>query len=109
MNQQKLNSLVKECNRQIHCELLNQLNEFLNKNNITQTDFARFIGVSKGYMSQLVNSSSEHDHKISKIIYMALAMGKMPVLTFQDIPTYSHNSEFTDFNIDTLLSQDIEF
>ena len=104
MKKEDFEGLVEDCTKQMHQEIITQIDAFLDKNNLTNADFARFTGVTKGYMSQFFNGSP--DHKISKIIAMALAIGKLPVISFKDIPSYSHNSEFTDFSITSLPNDD---
>lgn len=47
---------------------------------MTRTEFARRLGVSKGYVSQLLNGSS--DLKLSSVVSLAHAMGRDPQLLF---------------------------
>lgn len=50
---------------------------------MSKTAFAAQLGVSKGYISQLMNA--DFDHKISKLIELSLAIGKAPILEFVDL------------------------
>lgn len=64
-------------------ELYAEVDAYLKKNKLSKTAFAAQLGVSKGYVSQLMNA--DFDHKISKLIEISLAIGKAPILTFDDL------------------------
>lgn len=64
-------------------ELYAEVDAYLKKNKLSKTAFAAQLGVSKGYVSQLMNA--DFDHKISKLIEISLAIGKAPVLAFEDL------------------------
>ena len=66
--------------------LFNQINEYLVKNKINRTQFAEKLGVSKGYISQIMNG--EFDHKISKLIELYLSIGQVPSITTTPIDEY---------------------
>lgn len=63
--------------------LYQEVEVYLKKNNLNKTQFASQLGVSKGYVSQILNG--DFDHKISKFIELSLAIGKAPVLKLEDI------------------------
>ena len=67
----------------IQNELFRQLNEYIKVKGITRTQFAKELGVSKGYVSQILNG--EFDFKLSKLIELSLAIGKIPEITFKSI------------------------
>ncbi|MDY0140617.1 MAG: helix-turn-helix transcriptional regulator [Bacteroidales bacterium] len=67
----------------IQNELFRQLHEYLKTNNITQTQFAKDLGVTKGYVSQILNG--DFDFKLSKLVELSLAMGKIPEVKFKNI------------------------
>ncbi|MBS1644646.1 MAG: helix-turn-helix domain-containing protein, partial [Bacteroidetes bacterium] len=67
----------------INCDLFEQVNNYLSKNKISKTEFAKTLGVSKGYVSQILNG--DFDHKTSKLIELCLAIGKVPVLNFENL------------------------
>ena len=50
----------------LQIELFNQVDEYLVKNNMNRTQFADQIGVSKGYVSQILNG--DFNHRISKMV-----------------------------------------
>jgi transcriptional regulator with XRE-family HTH domain len=65
---------------QIQLELYEMVEKFLKENNMSRTDFAKMLGVSKGYVSQLLNG--DFDHRVSKLVELALAIGYRPELSF---------------------------
>ena len=71
-------------NIQLH--LFEIIKEYLEANQLTQNQFAEKIGFTKGYVSQILNG--DFDHKISKLVDLSLAVGKVPKITFQDISEF---------------------
>lgn len=67
----------------IQNELFRQLNEYIKKKGITRTQFAKELGVSKGYVSQVLNG--EFDFKLSKLVELSLAIGKIPEIKFNSL------------------------
>lgn len=65
--------------------LFMEVDQYLKQNNISRTEFADRLGVTKGYVSQILNGNA--DHKLSKIIELSLAIGKVPTPSFQNIDT----------------------
>lgn len=76
---------------QIQNDLLGVLEEYLKKENINRTQFAEKLKVTKGYISQIFNG--DFDHKISKMVELSLASGKVPVLSFVDINQFIKEDE----------------
>ena len=67
----------------IQIDLFNHCEEYLKKNKLTRTQFAEKLGVTKGYISQVLNG--DFDHRISKLVELSLAIGKVPVIEFKDL------------------------
>ncbi|MCB0517312.1 MAG: helix-turn-helix transcriptional regulator [Lewinellaceae bacterium] len=67
----------------IQNDLYNAVEDYLAENKMTRTQFADRLGVSKGYVTQLM--SGEFNHRLSKLIELSLAIGKAPVLEFEDL------------------------
>lgn len=67
-------------------ELFNHVQNYLNDNNLTRTDLAKSLGVTKGYVSQVLNGDA--DHRISKIIELALSIGYVPDIQFKSFEEY---------------------
>ncbi|MEO5892107.1 MAG: hypothetical protein ABIQ31_17805 [Ferruginibacter sp.] len=64
----------------IQNDLFGAINNYLKKNKINKTQLAGQLNVSKGYLSQVMNGN--FDHKISKVVDLALACDTVPILTF---------------------------
>jgi len=63
--------------------LYQKVEEYLKENNMTKSEFAQKMGVSKGYISQILNG--DFDHKLSKFIELSLMIEKVPLLKLEDI------------------------
>ncbi len=50
----------------IQLDLYGQIENYLAVNNISKTAFAQQLGVSKGYVSQVLNG--DFDHKLSRLM-----------------------------------------
>lgn len=61
-------------------ELYNQAKRFMKESGRNQTQLADYLGVSKGYISQLLNG--DYDHRLSKFFELALAFGVVPQIEF---------------------------
>ncbi len=67
----------------IQIDLYNEFIDYMEKNNINQTELAKRLGVSKGYISQVLNG--DFNHKISKLVELSLAINKVPEINFRDV------------------------
>lgn len=67
----------------IQIELFNEVENFMKKNNLKRTDLAEKFGVSKGYISQILNGDA--DHRLSKLVEMSLGIGLAPVISFKNL------------------------
>jgi len=67
-------------------DLFDQVNNYLKENGHTQSKLAEKLGVSKGYISQILNGN--YDHRLSKLVELALAVGVIPSLRFQNMDAY---------------------
>jgi|GEM_PF-1576411 len=68
---------------EIQMKLYQVISDFMEKNNINRKHLADKLGFSKGYISQILNG--EFDHRISKMVELALSVGKVPAIEFEDI------------------------
>lgn len=75
----------------IQTELYDAVEQFLAQNNLTRQEFAKKLGVSKGYVTQVLKG--DFNHRVSKLVQLALAIGKVPVLHFVDIEKYLKEQE----------------
>jgi transcriptional regulator with XRE-family HTH domain len=55
----------------------------MSKNRLTRTQLAKKLGVSKGYISQIMNG--DFNHRLSTLVELSLAMEKIPELKFSDL------------------------
>lgn len=53
---------------------------------LKKKDLAEILGVTRGYVSQIMNG--DFDHKISKLVNLALAFGKVPCINFLDLEQF---------------------
>lgn len=60
-----------------------ELEDYIEKNKINKTKFSKKLGVSKSYLSQVLNGN--FDHKLSKLIELSLAIDKIPMVRFENI------------------------
>lgn len=65
----------------IQNEIFRQVDTYLKENQMTQTQFAEQLGVTKGYVSQIIKG--EFNYTLKKLIELSLALGKVPVLEFK--------------------------
>ncbi|MGD2034171.1 MAG: helix-turn-helix transcriptional regulator [Bacteroidales bacterium] len=67
----------------IQIDLFRQLSDYMSKNRLTRTQLAKKLGVSKGYISQIMNG--DFNHRLSTLVELSLAMEKIPELKFSDL------------------------
>ena len=67
----------------IQLDLFNVVRKYLEDNKMSKKDFAQKINKTKGYVSQVLNG--DFDHRISKLVELSLAAGKVPRVEFVDI------------------------
>ncbi len=86
-------------------ELYNQAKSFMEKSGRNQTQLAEYLGVSKGYVSQLLNG--DYDHRLSKFFELALAFGVIPQVEFVPVEEYIKEDTYAQqFRGITLSSKD---
>lgn len=78
----------------IQNELYHEISIYMEKEGINQTQLAERLGVSKGYISQVL--SGNFNHSVKKLIELTLAIGKMPHLTFESVEQYSEIQKVKD-------------
>ena len=67
----------------IQNEIFRQLSAYLDDHNMTQSQFAAQLGVTKGYLSQVMKG--EFNYTLKKLIELSLAIGKAPVISFKPL------------------------
>jgi transcriptional regulator with XRE-family HTH domain len=74
---------------EVQNDLYGIMDDYMKKNNLNRVKLAEKLGVSKGYITQIFKG--DFDHKISKLIELALASEKVPLIKFVDIKEYITN------------------
>jgi len=87
----------------IQMDLYDQLNDYMKKYNLNRSQFAKKLGVTKGYVSQIFNGN--FNYSISKLVELSLAINKVPKLEFIELEDYieeenTFESSFTEIDID---------
>lgn len=83
-------------------ELYRQVTEFMEKKGINQTQLAEKLGVSKGYISQVMKG--EFNYTLRKLIELSMAVGKVPTIEYKAIDevitedNHSHHLHFSGTN-----------
>ncbi len=67
----------------IQNEIFCQVTAYLKDNNMTQNQLATQLGVTKGYVSQIMKG--EFNYTLKKLIELSLAVGKAPVINFMPL------------------------
>lgn len=91
MTRKELLSSVGYWTANVQISLYEMIGKYLKEKELSKTQFAEKLGVSKGYVSQVLNG--DFNHKISKLVQLSLAVNKVPVLTFVELDTYVREDE----------------
>jgi len=67
----------------IQHEIYRQVSAYLKDNNLTQSQLATQLGVSKGYISQIMKG--DFNYTLKKLIELSLAVGKAPIVVFKSL------------------------
>lgn len=67
----------------VQIEVFNLLNTYMEENKLTQKQVAEKLNVSPSYVSQILNGN--FNFTISKLIELALLVGKAPIIQFETI------------------------
>ena len=67
----------------IQNEIFRQVKFYMEKNDLNQTQLAKKLGVSKGYISQILNGN--FNFTLKKLIELSLAIGISPNIQFKPV------------------------
>lgn len=67
----------------IQMKLFAEVDAFMKAHGMNRAQFAAYLGCSKGYVTRLF--SGDYDSKLSKLVELSLAIGKVPELNMTDI------------------------
>jgi len=91
-------------------KILNLLEEFMQNKNLKRNELAEKLEVTKGYISQIMNVA--YDHKLTKVIELALACEKVPMLFFVEmdklIQEDRNDKEFALITVPIVKNYDIK-
>ncbi len=68
---------------QIQNDLFSVAENYMLENKLTKVDFAKELHVTTGYVRQILNG--DFNNKIGQLVDVAMACGKVPVITFVDL------------------------
>ena len=84
---------------EIQLNLFRLIENYKTKYSLTRTQIATKLGFTKGYVTQVLNG--DFDHKISKLVDLSLAFGKVPVVHFVDLDQYIKDDANNNLHIYT--------
>ncbi|MCX6245132.1 MAG: helix-turn-helix transcriptional regulator [Bacteroidetes bacterium] len=67
----------------IQMDLFKYVDEYMRNNNLNRSQLAEKLGVTKGYISQVLNG--DFNHRVATFVDLALAIGKVPKVEFEDL------------------------
>lgn len=70
----------------IQIDLYNHFEKYMKENKLNRTQIAKQLGVTKGYITQVLNG--DFNHRISKLVELSLAINRVPEINFRDIEEY---------------------
>lgn len=76
----------------IQIALYNSAERYMKESGKNRTQLAEHLGVSKGYVTQLL--SGEYDHRLSKMVELALAFGCVPYVDFVPVEKIIEKESF---------------
>lgn len=66
----------------LQTELFREIDKFMQEKGMNTVQLAAYLGCSKRYVWQLRNGKC--DHKLSELVELSLAIGKVPLLEYVD-------------------------
>lgn len=67
----------------IQNQLFNHIEDYMKKEGLNRTSLAEKLGVTKGYVSQVLNG--DFDHRLSKYIDLLIATNVVPIINFENL------------------------
>jgi predicted XRE-type DNA-binding protein len=81
---------------QINGELYDSIMNYMDVHKMKQKDLAKYLGISTGRMSQIINDG-DINFSLEKIIQIALKIGKIPSFRFQDKKEFLEGETESEF------------
>ena len=82
---------------QINGELYDSIMNYMDVHKMKQKDLAKYLGISTGRMSQIINEG-DINFSLEKIIQIAIKIGKIPSFRFQDKKEFLERETESEFN-----------
>lgn len=76
---------------EMQLKLFNSFENYITEGAINKPEICKNLGITKGHYNQIMRMA--YDPRISKLVEMALAMNKVPVLFFVDANEYVDTDE----------------
>jgi transcriptional regulator with XRE-family HTH domain len=80
---------------------------YMEENDMNRTQLAKYLGISKGRVSQILNDG-DINFSIAKIIEIALKVGKYPIFELQDKKEYLNHSSKNENVVNMVMDYDTE-
>lgn len=78
-------------------EIYRIVSEYMEKEGINQTQLAEKLGVSKGYISQIMNGN--FNYTLKKLIELSLAVNKAPSIDFKSLAEFINEDKQKRFDM----------
>lgn len=76
----------------LQTELFREIDKFMQEKGMNTAQLAAYLGCSKRYVWQLRNG--EYDHKLSELVELSLAIGKVPLLEYVDAEQFISEDDY---------------
>jgi len=83
MTREELLSMPEYWVAQIQTEIYRCADRFMEERHMNRTQFAEYLGVSKGYVTQLL--SGDYNYSLEKLVELSLKIGYVPKVNFEEI------------------------
>ena len=70
----------------LQMDLFAEIEAYMEAHQMSRSQLAKYLGCTKGYVSQLL--SGDFDSRISKLVELSIAIGKVPEVSYTDIYKY---------------------
>lgn len=77
--------------------------DFMHQHNMNRKQLAEYLGVTPGYVTQLLNG--DYDHRLSKFFELALAFGVVPEIKFTPVQSLSMGTQVNIATTQTIAPQ----
>ena len=90
--------------QQVQLEIYNCASRFMEEHKMNRTMLAKYLGVSKGFVSQLL--SGNYNYSLSKLIEISVKLGYRPDFTFKPLCT-EDNGKTKTLSVDPMQEHSV--